>query len=457
MKILITGASGMIGQALVSKLLLKGYTDLVYLTRNRDSFKKRFGWPGQVVEWDWKKNRIAEDLPTDIDHVIHLAGESIAGGRWTKKKKDLILNSRVKGTELLVETLNKKCPKLKSFISSSAIGIYGPQPKHKILDEASKAANDFLADVCVKWEQASESINSSTRRVLIRTGVVLAKEGGALEKMLPPFQMGAGGPVGDGQQVMSWVHIDDLVDLYIYAVENEKLSGVYNGTAPEPLTNKVFSKVLGKVLGKPVLFPVPPFVLKLALGEMSQLVTQGQFVSPKRTLESGFEFQYPRLASALSDILKDIKEGYSFIESYQWIPKKKSEVFSFFSKAENLEKITPKYLNFKIIGKSTENIEEGTLIDYKLSLRGLPMKWKTLISEFEHESHFIDSQLKGPYKEWIHLHKFYDSAGGTLMRDYVKYRLPMGLLGKLMAGSFVKKDVNSIFQYRKEVIEKDIF
>lgn len=305
MKILITGASGMIGQSLVNKLISKGYTDLVFLTRSRDSFKKRFDWPGQVVEWDWKQNRIAEDFPHDIDHVIHLAGESIAGGRWTSKKKDLILNSRVKGTELLVQTLNNKCKNLKTFISSSAIGIYGPHPKEVIIDESHKAGNDFLAKVCSEWEQASDDINKNARRVLIRTGVVLGKEGGALEKMLPPFKIGAGGPVGDGQQVMSWVHIDDIANIYIYAMENEKLSGIYNGVAPEPLTNKVFSKVLGKVLSRPVIFPVPPIVLKIVLGEMSVLVTQGQFVIPKRLNESDFEFKFPRLSGALSDILVD--------------------------------------------------------------------------------------------------------------------------------------------------------
>lgn len=456
MKILITGASGMIGNKIITELIKLGHTDLYFLTRNKTSFQNRYSWPGKVIEWDYKNKTIDESLLSEIEGVIHLAGESIADGRWSKERKESIMSSRSEGTKFLIDSLNKKAINLKSFISTSAIGYYGSFRTGEILEETSHSGSDFLSHVCQEWEKPLNGLNANVRKVIIRTGVVLANNGGALEKMLPPFLNYVGGPIASGKQMMSWIHVDDLASLYINSLLDSSFEGIYNGVAPKPVSNKEFTKALGKALSKPTLFPVPGFMLKILFGEMSSIILGDQNVIPKRLIDKKFEFKFSNIDSALGNLLEYIAEGFELFERYQYIHTDKNQVFNFFSEAKNLETITPPFLNFKITNMSTTNIEEGTLIDYKLKIHGVPAKWKTEISQWNPGESFIDSQLKGPYNKWIHLHEFYKAGQGCLIRDFVRYKVPLGKIGALLTGAFIRKDINEIFNFRKTKI-KEIF
>jgi hypothetical protein len=287
---------------------------------------------------------------------------------------------------------------------------------------------------------------------------VFGANGGALEKLLPPFKAGLGGPVGAGRQMMSWIHRDDLVRICLRCLEDERYRGVINAVAPAPVSNREFSKTLGRVLGRPALIPAPPLALKLALGEMAQLVLDGQRIVSGRLEELGFEYRYGHLEAALAEaagVLAIGLDGETHVcdryEDFCFIDRPLDEVFAFFADPYNLEKITPPLLRFEVATVSTEEIGEGTIIDYRLKLHGLPMKWRTLIREWRPGELFVDFQLKGPYRIWNHTHRFTAIAGGTAMSDRVDYELPLGPVGGL-ARPLVIADVRKIFDFRRETI-----
>jgi uncharacterized protein len=293
MKILVTGATGFLGKPLVEKLLARGH-EITRLSRS-------YGTPG--LHWDPTKRELHTNRLDGYDAVIHLAGETI-GERFTKEKKRKIMESRREGTQFLVETLLKLKNPPKHFISSSAIGYYGNRNDEE-LTESSGAGNDFLAEVCKAWEQATEPLKAKGIRVAnIRTGIVLDPKGGALEKLLLPFKLGAGGPIGSGKQWWSWIMLEDLLNIYIYALENESISGPVNAVAPNAYRNKDFVKALGKAMHRPALMPLPTFAVKLLLGEMGDaLLLSSQHVIPKKLTDSGFTFKYTDLEAGLESIL----------------------------------------------------------------------------------------------------------------------------------------------------------
>ncbi len=453
MKILITGATGLVGTRLLEQLFLRGHDDIRILTRNKTKALEQSPFPIEAFEWNPAKQTIDTDALKGVEAIIHLAGESVAEGRWTQAKKNKILNSRINSTSLLIETIKKLEKKPTKFISASAIGIYGDQGE-KELDSESKLGKGFLADVCKKWEQLTHEHQIKEMKSLsIRVGIVLASNGGALAKMLPPFKAGVAGQLGNGKQYMSWIHIDDLVGQFIFLLENNTKYNIYNGVAPTPVTNYEFTKILGKELNRPTLFPIPAPALKIIFGEMSAILLASQKVIPNHFIEEGYQYKFSNLKNALADILKYDKNGEQVLTKYQWIQDTPDKVFEFFSDEKNLEKITPSYLNFKVLGKSTEKIQKGTLIDYKLKVHGIPLKWQSSISRFEKEKTFIDEQVKGPYAKWIHTHDFIPTKSGTLMRDEVIYKVPMGILGEIFGGPFVKNDLKNIFEYRNKVIK----
>jgi uncharacterized protein len=293
MKILVTGATGFLGKPLVEKLLARGH-EITRLSRS-------YGTPG--LHWDPTKRELHTNRLDGYDAVIHLAGETI-GERFTKEKKRKIMESRREGTQFLVETLLKLKNPPKHFISSSAIGYYGNRNDEE-LTESSGAGNDFLAEVCKAWEQATEPLKAKGIRVAnIITGIVLDPKGGALEKLLLPFKLGAGGPIGSGKQWWSWIMLEDLLNIYIYALENESISGPVNAVAPNAYRNKDFVKALGKAMHRPALMPLPTFAVKLLLGEMGDaLLLSSQHVIPKKLTDSGFTFKYTDLEAGLESIL----------------------------------------------------------------------------------------------------------------------------------------------------------
>lgn len=292
MKILIAGGSGFVGRALIRELESTGH-EAAIITRNRGKSTA----PG--VPWDTAELIRAV---SEYDAVVNLAGEPIIGKRWNEKQKQRLWDSRIGSTKKLVDAMKEAKTRPKVFISASAEGYYGPHGD-EVLDEADSGGNDFLACLCKKWEEEALHAKSiGIRTVIVRLGVVLGMGGGALSKMVPQFKLGLGGPLGHGRQYLSWIHISDLARLFHFLLEREGLEGAFNGTAPNPATNRQFAKTLGRVLGRPALFPVPGFVLKLILGEAADAILTGQRVIPKRTLEAGFEFRFSNLEEALMDL-----------------------------------------------------------------------------------------------------------------------------------------------------------
>lgn len=302
MKILITGATGFIGKKLTAKLIDSGH-QIHILTR--DQQKAKFLFPqAAVTAFEWRNNL---ELPpllaiTGINGVINLMGENIAAKRWSEDQKKILKESRVDSTQNLVKLIEQNLSSpLEFFISASAIGIY-PVNTQTLLSEESNLGHSYLAELCKMWEGATAALTKTKRKVIIRTGVVLEKTGGALKKMLPPFLMGLGGPIGDGNQMMSWIELDDLVNLYVNAATDSKYSGIYNGVAPQPVNNFDFTKALGHALHRPTIIPVPTLPLKLAFGEMASVILDSQAVVSKRLPEVGFHFQYETVDSALNAI-----------------------------------------------------------------------------------------------------------------------------------------------------------
>lgn len=297
-KVVITGATGLIGEKLASKLNDLGYFISIF-TRNIDKSKKLF--PYAKGHFDWIDGNMWQSAIHEADIIINLAGAPIAGKRWNEEYKKEIYNSRIDGTKKLVDSINTSPDKPRVLLSASAIGYYGDQGD-AILDENSLPGNDFLANVCVDWEkEAQKAINC--RIVLPRIGIVLSEKGGALKEMLLPFKMYVGGPMGSGSQWWAWIHIDDLVNMFIWAVENENISGPINCVATKPVTNKYFSAVLGKVLNKPSFLPIPKFALKIVLGESADFVLSSLRVVPLVARDSGFQFLYSEPKEAITNLL----------------------------------------------------------------------------------------------------------------------------------------------------------
>lgn len=296
MKILVTGSSGMIGSELLPYLQEKGH-EVIRLVRHAVS------GPSEI-EWHPEKGAIDSDALEGIEAVIHLAGENIAGGRWTKARKARIRNSRVQGTQLLCESLAKLKQPPKVLICSSAIGYYGNRGV-TILDESSAAGSGFLADLCRDWEGACKAAeDAGIRVVFLRLGIVLTVRGGALGKMLPSFKMGVAGRIGDGRQYWSWIDIEDVIGAFDHALTQDSLSGPVNVVAPQTINNRQFTKALGHVLHRPTLFPMPAKAAELVLGEMAdELLLASTRVKPARLLASGYQFHYPELEGSLRHLL----------------------------------------------------------------------------------------------------------------------------------------------------------
>ncbi len=300
MRILITGVTGFIGSRLTETLASNNH-EVWGLSRNPNKAKQRVPQLTEVFAWDPVADQPTADAFTDVNAVVHLAGEAVSG-RWTKKKKQRIQDSRVIGTRNLVKAL-EQTGETTVLVSSSAIGYYGDHGNSE-LTEDHPSGRDFLSETCRSWEaEANNAITHGVRVVVIRTGIVLADGGGALANMLLPFKMGVGGPMGSGKQWWSWIHRDDLVAICLRAISDNEMAGVYNGTAPHPMQQRDFSTVLGKVLHRPAFLPTPAFALKLALGGFSTELLGSKKIIPKRLQEAGFEFQSPELDTALRQAL----------------------------------------------------------------------------------------------------------------------------------------------------------
>ncbi len=457
MRILLTGGTGLIGLEIGKKLVERG-DEIVLLVRDLKSIEGRLPFPAKCFQWTHHDDVPAEALK-NVDAIINLAGEPLADGRWTDEKKKLIRDSRILGTQKLVAAIRAQGSKPKVFVQGSAVGIYADRGD-ELLDGTSEGGSGFLADVVREWESAALTLNqnlssgqASIRLPIVRTSMVLARHGGALAKMLPLFRANVAGRLGfSGDQWMSWIHLNDIARLFIYAVDSHGVSGILEGAAPQPVTNHDFTEVLCRQLDVIENIPVPSVALKALYGEMSTVILESQRVVPMNSKAAGFKFEFSSLDEAMAEILVPLRDSTFEKLSEQWVPQKADEVWPYFCDAKNLEALTPEFLKFKVKSMSTPAIEEGSLIDYSLSLNGIPFGWRTRIEEWEPGRKFVDTQLSGPYKLWHHTHEFIPMAGGTLLRDRVRYQVPFGWLGAMASGWKVHKDVATIFDFRRKKI-----
>lgn len=296
MNVLITGGTGLIGKRLTELLLQEGY-QVIYLSRSR----KKFTGSIPTYHWNIGEGQIDDEAIRNADHIVHLAGASIAGGRWTAKRKEDMYLSRIGSTKLLLRQLKNAKHHVKTFISASAVGYYG-DGKDKWLTEEAPAGNDFLAKLCSDWEAETQKVNSlGIRTVIYRIGIVLSRNGGALPELARSMNFGVATYLGSGNQYLSWIHIDDLCRAFLFAIKNNQMNGVYNAVAPSPVTNREMTDAIRRAKKIPaIVLPAPAFALKLALGEMSQALLTGQRCSSEKLLKAGFKFSYPRLDKALS-------------------------------------------------------------------------------------------------------------------------------------------------------------
>ena len=302
MKVVIAGGSGLIGRRVIDELLQTRH-DVTVLSRSPEKVRKYFpNVHGKF--WDAKTSNILIDVLHGADAIINLSGESIASKRWTRIQKERILSSRIESTRAIVDAIKKTQHTPRVLLNASAVGYYGNVPEGEV-DEASSRGTGFLADVCAQWEAEALSVEElGIRVVLLRTGIVLDANGGVLQKFLPPFRFFIGGPLGSGRQWFPWIHLQDEVSAILFAMENERIAGPLNLAAPESVRMTEFCRMLGNILHRPSWLYIPACALKLALGEMAEpLVLHGQKIIPKKLLETGFTFEFPKLEDALMNLL----------------------------------------------------------------------------------------------------------------------------------------------------------
>lgn len=451
MRILMTGATGLIGRELGKVLAARG-DSLVCLVRDAEAARLRLPFPAQCHDWDHTRPVPAEAL-RHVEAVVHLAGEPVADSRWTPAKKALIRDSRVLGTRRLVHAVRQHGPDVAVFVHGSASGYYGERGD-ELLDASSSPGAGYLADVVRAWEAELQPLAGRQLRVpVVRTGIVLARQAGALAEMLPIFRVSAAGRLGAGRQWMSWIHLDDIVALLTHALDRAP-SGILEGVAPAAVTNRHFTSALCNALGVVENLPAPSLAVRMLFGERAAIVLGSARLEPRATLASGFRFKFDTIEHALGDLLAPLREGVRHRVWEQWLPHSAQQLWPFFCDAHNLEEITPPFLGFRVLGMSTPAIGAGTLIDYRLRLSGVPFGWQTRIDAWDPPRRFVDLQAKGPYALWHHTHEFIPMAGGTLMRDTVRYRLPAGWLGGAVGGGKVDRDVGRIFAYRALKIDE---
>jgi uncharacterized protein (TIGR01777 family) len=463
MKILMTGATGLLGNLLGQALVERGH-QITITTRTPESARARLSFPCEILQFDVTSdssfsNETSKKLSSSensmslssIDTFIHLAGEGIADKKWTNKRKQQLRDSRVRTAEQMISKLNAAGAQIKTVITASGIGIYGDRGDEE-LDEQSAPGENFVSKLCLEWESTTRKAFPNARWIALRTAPVLSTQGGYLEKVVPIFKSLGASILGNGKQYVAWIHVEDWVRLTMWSLENLSVEGPINATAPEPVRNSEWTERLAKALATFRSLPVPAFALKIIYGELAPVLFSSQRATPRKALAHGFRFLFPSPESAFANLFSGQVAGEFKLVRQQWVPRLPHEIFDFFATAENLGRLTPEFLGFQIIGKSTPKIQNGTLIDYKIKVHGIPMRWRTEISDWQPGKSFHDEQLKGPYSRWSHTHGFRQFQGGTVLSDEVIYKMPLGRLGLLLTSQLVRGDVNQIFNYRAQVI-----
>jgi uncharacterized protein (TIGR01777 family) len=462
-RVLVTGATGFVGRALIPLLQREGHSVLAWV-RSEASARSLLGADVELIP-------TAKDVGALVtttercDAVVNLAGAPLLGGRWTRTRRQVLEDSRVQVTSGLVQAIGKARTRPRVLISGSAVGYYGDRDDES-LTEASSAGADYLAGLCGRWEDAAQQAEAlGVRVVRLRTGVVLGREGGAIAQMRLPFALGLGGPIGSGRQYFPWVHLHDLVNIVARALTDQRYRGPINGVAPEHATSRAFAQAFGHALHRPALLPVPALALRAIFGESAIMLLASQRVAPRTLEQLGFGFAFPNLDAALRDIAgsdavtisaarsrrRDIRAARYELRTRTVVDAPLQQTFAFFSDAANLGLITPAAMKFTIQG-AVPAITTGAEINYRLRIGPLPMRWRTRIVAWEPSRRFVDCQEAGPYRLWWHEHRFDADGTLTVIEDRVYYAPPFGILGRLAHRLFISGMLKRIFQYRHDVI-----
>jgi uncharacterized protein (TIGR01777 family) len=469
MHVFVTGATGFVGRALVQSLLGRGY-EVTAWVRDPERALQRLGPAVQLCSTQLCEAALAERL-SRVDAVVNLAGESLLGKPWTRGQKRRLWTSRVELTQQLVAACAAASPPPRTFISASAVGYYGDSAARELTEDSPRGPG-FLAELCEAWEQAALRARACSARVLLlRIGIVLGADGGALAAMLPAFRLGLGGRLGDGKQYVPFVHLSDLLSMVLQGLTDERFSGPVNCTAPGPVTARELARVLGSVLRRPAFVPVPKLALRLVLGQRAEVVLQSQRALPAQLTRLGFEFQYASLPDALAqcvrraarvsiraahggDRLPGRRQPSYVLEHHSRLHVPHTQAFAFFCRAQNLGLITPSWMRFELTGEPPIAICEGTEIRYRIGLGPLRLRWRTVIRSWQPPALFVDTQAEGPYALWWHEHHLQADGDSTLMLDRVRYRPPLGWLGRLVHPFLIRPALRAIFAYRGEAIER---
>jgi hypothetical protein len=468
MRVLLTGATGFLGRAMVLRLLRDGH-ELAAAVRSESRAESLLGPDVGLVPVG--SDGAVQAALEEADAVLHLAGENVLGGRWTRQRKRALYESRVGLTQRLTDLMARCDEPPSTFLVASAVGYYGSRGD-EWLTEASQPGDGFLADLCQRWEAAAlEAERLGVRVAVFRIGVVLGPEGGALAYMLPVFKLGLGARLGSGEQYVPWIHERDLAEVLSRALTDSRIAGPIIAAAPNPVTNRDLTEALARHLQRPAPLAVPSWALRFAFGEAKTVLTQSQRAHPATLRTLGHRFEHEHLDDALADILAPLRDvtidrvpGLAEPmglrqRSPQYVLTQRtridapiSEVFPFFSRPHNLSLLTPAWLGFQILGDKGKETERDQQIEYRIELAGIPMRWRTRIPVWDPPYRFVDEQLGGPYALWHHEHRFEQEGNATFMVDTVHYRLPLGPAGRLAHGLFVRSQLRRIFAYRTEAI-----
>ena len=466
-KILVAGATGFVGRALVLRLRRDGH-EVVAWVRSTAKAASKLGSEATLLSMSAEPAEAAEVLQ-GVDAVVNLAGEGLFNGRWTKRRKRALLDSRTETTRRLVDLFRLlDCPP-KVLISASGVGFYGDRAG-ELIDEETDAGSGFLTRLTQEWERAAQSAAElGTRVVTLRIGTVLGPEGGALTRMTPFFRWGLGARLGSGRQHFSWIHLSDLLEVIVAAIRDDRYQGPINTTAPAGTTNANFTRALSGVFNSRALLSVPGWALRLLLGQAASVVLASQRVHPAKLERLGFCHRFAAIEDALADVFDarrapsmlaaDEIEGSTLPRRPRYVLRQTTlldapieQVFDFFSRAQNLALMTPGWMDFQIQGDVPEVPQEGATIDYTIKIGPLPLKWRTRFLAWEHQKRFIDLQERGPYALWHHEHRFIPDGRRTRMEDVVCYTLPFGPIGRLVHRLVVASQLRRIFSFRAATI-----
>ena len=472
MLILLTGATGFIGRALALRLRGAGHSVRAWV-RDPGRAADLLGCEVDLFSGDDGALSAAME---GCDAVVHLAGEPVLPGRWTAARKARLRDSRVALTSRLVRVMASLKTLPSTFISTSAVGYYGDGGAATLTESAAPGAG-FLAELCVEWEAAARAAEAlGVRTITPRIGLVLGEGGGVLGPMTPAFKLGLGGPIGDGSQAFPWIHLDDLLDAFVFFLDHPETAGAYNLCGPAPCDQRSFAQALGHQLGRPAFLPVPAFVLRAALGEAASALLEGQRAVPARLTDAGFTFRFPTLAGALAacfpaaddcyiggvpagppaageETLLGLRPDHCLTASID-IERPIAEVAAFFGDVRQLGALSPAELGLRTVGEPPA-MAVGAQLVHAIRVGPVPLTWRGRVVAYAAGQYFVDVQDSGPYAVWWHLHRFEAlGPGRTRVHDEVRYAAPLGPIGRLAGPIFVEPKLREIFLFRRRAISR---